>query len=29
MMAEEVGLEPPAYRLTAGCPTIELLRNVL
>ena len=27
IMAPEVGLEPTAYRLTAGCSTIELLRN--
>ena len=26
-VAPEVGLEPTAYRLTAGCSTIELLRN--
>lgn len=26
-MAPQDGLEPPAYRLTAGCSTIELLRN--
>ena len=26
-MAPQVGLEPTAYRLTAGCSTIELLRN--
>ena len=26
-LAPEVGLEPTAYRLTAGCSTIELLRN--
>ena len=26
-LAPKVGLEPTAYRLTAGCSTIELLRN--
>ena len=26
-MAPQVGLEPTTYRLTAGCSTIELLRN--
>ncbi len=26
-MAPQVGLEPTAYRLTAECSTIELLRN--
>ena len=26
-MAPRVGLEPTAYRLTAGCSTIELSRN--
>lgn len=24
----QVGLEPTAYRLTAGCSAIELLRNI-
>ena len=28
-LAPEVGLEPTTLRLTAGCSTIELLRNVL
>ena len=28
-LAPEVGLEPTAYRLTAGCSAIELLRNIL
>ena len=27
-MAPRVGLEPTAYRLTAGCSTIELPRNI-
>ena len=27
-MAPRVGLEPTTYRLTAGCSTIELSRNV-
>jgi hypothetical protein len=26
-MAPQVGFEPTTYRLTAGCSTIELLRN--
>ena len=26
-MAPQTGLEPVTYRLTAGCSTIELLRN--
>ena len=29
LMAPRVGLEPTTYRLTAGCSTIELPRNVL
>ncbi len=28
-MAPRVGLEPTAYRLTAGCSTIELPRNTM
>jgi hypothetical protein len=28
-LAPRSGLEPPTYRLTAGCSTIELPRNVL
>ena len=28
-LAPRVGLEPTAYRLTAGCSTIELPRNAL
>ena len=28
-MAPRVGLEPTAYRLTAGCSTIELPRNII
>lgn len=28
-LAPEVGLEPTAYRLTAGCSAIELLRNII
>ena len=28
LLAPQVGLEPTAYRLTAGCSTIELLRNI-
>ena len=28
-LAPKVGLEPTAYRLTAGCSTIELLRNTI
>ena len=28
-LAPERGLEPPTYRLTAGCSTIELLWNIL
>ncbi|CCQ95456.1 hypothetical protein CULT_2640002 [[Clostridium] ultunense Esp] len=27
-MAPQTGLEPVTYRLTAGCSTIELLRNM-
>ena len=27
-MAPQTGLEPVTYRLTAGCSTIELLRNI-
>ena len=26
-MAPKSGFEPPTYRLTAGCSTVELLRN--
>ena len=29
MMAPKVGLEPTTNRLTAGCSTTELLRNIL
>ena len=29
VLAPQVGLEPTTYRLTAGCSTIELLRNIL
>ena len=28
-MAPQVGFEPTAYRLTAGCSTAELLRKVI
>ena len=28
IMAPQVGFEPTTYRLTAGCSTTELLRNV-
>ncbi len=28
-MAPRVGLEPTAYRLTAGCSTVELPWNIL
>ena len=28
-LAPRVGLEPTAYRLTAGCSTVELPRNTL
>ena len=28
-MAPRRGLEPPAYRLTAECSTIELSRNII
>ena len=27
-MAPQVGFEPTTYRLTAGCSTTELLRNI-
>ena len=29
LMAPRVGLEPTTYRLTAGCSTIELPRNII
>ena len=29
VLAPQVGFEPTTYRLTAGCSTLELLRNII